>query len=197
MAEKNKPTAKRVAKVIAKPAISDDAVKAATGKSWKEWFALLDKHGAKLLTHKQIAELLDRKYLDSGWWAQSVTVMYEHSRGLRELHEKVDGFAANVSKTFNVSLDRLYAAWQDGSARANWLAEQGIEITRETVNKSIRMLWSDGRTRVEANFYPKGKDKAVVQVEHSKFDSAADVAEARSNWKAALDRLQKKLAQYG
>ena len=29
------------------PRMSDEAVKAKTGKSWKEWFALLDKAGAK------------------------------------------------------------------------------------------------------------------------------------------------------
>jgi len=29
------------------PRMSDDAVKAKTGKTWKQWFTILDKAGAK------------------------------------------------------------------------------------------------------------------------------------------------------
>src|SRR5882672_3317104 len=98
-----------------KAAVSDEAVKKATGKDWKQWFSLLDKHGAQKLAHRDIAELLAGKYVDSGWWAQMVTVMYERARGLRELHQTADGFVANVSKTFNSSLDQLYDAWKDAN----------------------------------------------------------------------------------
>ena len=31
--------------------MSDEAVKAKTGKTWKQWFAILDKAGAKQMTH--------------------------------------------------------------------------------------------------------------------------------------------------
>src|SRR5438132_12790308 len=127
-----------------KPAVSDDAVRKATGKSWQEWFRLLDKHGAKKLAHRDIAKLVNAKYLDSSWWSQMVTVMYERARGLREVHQTADGFVAHVNKTFNVSLDKLYAAWRDSAGRADWLATQGIEVTRENINKSMRMIWSDG-----------------------------------------------------
>src|SRR2546430_2049715 len=72
----------------------------------------------------------------------------------RELHQTADAFVAHVNKTFNVSLDKLYAAWRDGAGRADWLATQGIEVTRENVNKSIRMIWSDGVSRVLVNFAP-------------------------------------------
>src|SRR6185503_6538370 len=134
--------------------ISDDAVKKATGKTWKEWFSLLDKQNAQKLAHRDIAQLLNRKHLDSQWWAQMVTVVYERARGLRELHQTADGFVANVSKTFNVSLDKLYDAWRDAASRADWLAEQGIEVTRSSVNKSMRLAWSDGVSKVLVNFYP-------------------------------------------
>ena len=180
-----------------KTAISDDAVKKATGKTWKEWFALLDNEDAQKLAHKQIAELLHSQYLDSGWWSQMVTVMYERARGLRELHQTADGFVANVSKTFNVSLDKLYGAWRDASSRADWLATQGIEVTRSNVNKSIRMIWHDGKSRVAVDFHPKGKGKSQVTVGHSRLQSAAEVAKTRAGWKESLERLQKKLAQYG
>ena len=44
-------------KVDAKPRerMSDAAVQAKTGKTWPEWFAVLDKAGAAKMTHKEIA----------------------------------------------------------------------------------------------------------------------------------------------
>jgi hypothetical protein len=180
-----------------KSAISDEAVKKATGKTWKEWFTLLDKQQAQKLAHRDIARLLNEKYLDSGWWSQMVTVMYERARGLRELHQTADGFVAHVNKTFNVSLDKLYGAWKDATQRTDWLGEKGIEVTRESVNKSMRLLWSDGVSQVLVSFLPKGKGKSQVSVEHTKLDSAADVAKAKSGWKESLENLQKELAKYG
>jgi uncharacterized protein YndB with AHSA1/START domain len=180
-----------------KPAVSDEAVRKATGKDWKQWFALLDKQGAEKLAHRDIARLLQAKYVDSGWWSQMITVCYERARGLREIHQTADGFVANVSKTFNASLDQLYKAWHDAAERADWLAAQGIEITRSTANKSIRMIWNDGVSRVAVNFYPKGKDKTQVTIDHSRLESAKDVAKTKSTWKQSLEELQKKLQQYG
>lgn len=177
--------------------ISDEAVLKATGRTWEQWFAVLDADGAGKLSHKQIAELINRKYLDSGWWSQMVTVVYEQARGLRELHRKADGFAASASKTFNVSVEQLFSAWTDTVTRAAWLAEQGIEVTKSKANESLRMLWSDGKTRVDVNFYPKGAEKSQVSVQHTKLDSAEDVAKSRNSWKEAFARLQETLSKYG
>ena len=70
----------------AQPRISDAAVRKATGKSWDEWFAVLDSAGADALPHKQIARLLfDKGYIASHWWCQTVTVAYEYARGKRVL----------------------------------------------------------------------------------------------------------------
>lgn len=177
--------------------ISDAAVLKATGRSWEQWFAVLDADGAQNMSHKEIAELVHRKYLDSGWWSQMVAVVYEQARGLRQLHQKADGFAASVSKTFNVSVDQLFSAWTDAVTRAAWLAEQGIEVTRSKANKSLRMLWSDGRTRVDVSFTPKGEDRTQVSVQHTQLESAEDVAKSRNNWKEAFARLQETLSKYG
>ena len=180
-----------------KPAVSDAAVVKATGKTWDQWFTLLDKQKAQTLAHREIAQLLHSKYLDSQWWAQMVTVMYERARGLRELHETADGFVAHVNKTFNVSLDKLFDAWKDIDSRTNWLAAKGIEVTRQSVNKSMRMVWSDGVSRVLVNFYPKGKGKSQVSVEHTRLESAKDVTKAKASWKESLEKLQSELSKYG
>ena len=44
------------AKATMGPRMSDEAVKAKTGKTWKEWFAILDQAGAIKLTHQEIVK---------------------------------------------------------------------------------------------------------------------------------------------
>ncbi|MDQ5977623.1 MAG: hypothetical protein QG602_595, partial [Verrucomicrobiota bacterium] len=57
--------------------ISSAAVKKATGRTWAEWFAVLDKAGAAKLPHKEIALRLQRTHRLADWWGQMVTVGYE------------------------------------------------------------------------------------------------------------------------
>ena len=84
--------------------ISDDAVKAKTGKIWREWFSLLDKAGARTLDHKGIVAILSEQYSVGPWWQQMVTVEYERARGLREKHETAAGFVAEVYEGLNAVL---------------------------------------------------------------------------------------------
>jgi hypothetical protein len=64
--------------------IGDDAVLKATGKSWKEWFDILDKFDRKTKGHTQTAKYLHSEHKLSPWWSQMVTVRYEWEKGLRE-----------------------------------------------------------------------------------------------------------------
>ncbi len=68
-------------------AISDEAVKAKTGKSSTEWYSILDAWGATQKGHTLTAKYLAERHGVSPWWAQTVTVRYEWERGLRtEVH---------------------------------------------------------------------------------------------------------------
>ena len=58
---------KKPAKTREKRSMSDAAVRRATGKSWTQWFAALDKAKANTLSHKQIAGLLYEKHGVPGW----------------------------------------------------------------------------------------------------------------------------------
>lgn len=64
--------------------ISDEAVRARTGKGWNEWFKILDKWGASEKGHRLSAKHLLEKYKIGPWWAQVVTIRYEFERGLRK-----------------------------------------------------------------------------------------------------------------
>ncbi|HET9545067.1 MAG TPA: DUF4287 domain-containing protein, partial [Gaiellaceae bacterium] len=88
---------------------SEDALVAATGRRWKEWFAVLDAWGANERKHGEIARRLRSEHGVPGWWSQTVTVGYERARGLRVKHERPDGFSVSVSRTVAAPAERLYA----------------------------------------------------------------------------------------
>ncbi|MDP2935088.1 MAG: DUF4287 domain-containing protein [Dehalococcoidia bacterium] len=90
--------------------IGDTAVKASTGKTWAEWFAILDGAGATRMSHKEIVTYLGEHHQVPEWWQQMVTVTYEQSRGLREKHETPGGFQVSVTKTIAVPVDKLRSA---------------------------------------------------------------------------------------
>ncbi|APV50619.1 hypothetical protein BWI17_13520 [Betaproteobacteria bacterium GR16-43] len=169
--------------------IGSDAVLKATGKAWSDWLKILDKAGADGMRHKEIAEMVYGKFGVPGWWSQMVTVGYEQARGLRAVHEKVSGFSASVTKTFQANMDRLYNAWHDPRLREVWLPGAPMQVRRSTDGKSMRVTWTLGNSNVDVNFTSKGPEKSTVQVEHSKLSDAEAVAAQKAYWNAGLERL--------
>ena len=175
------------------PRMSDEAVEAKTGKNWKQWFAILDKAGAKKMNHQEIAKYLNTEQDVGPWWQQMVTVTYEQARGLRKPNERPDGYQISVSRTVNVPIAKLYKAFANDKARNAWLAEEGLAVRKATANKSMRVTWNDVKTSLEINFYPKGDDKSQVVVQHSKLPNAKASATMKTYWTRALDRLRDSL----
>ncbi len=64
--------------------ISDEVVRARTGKGSDEWYRLLDEWGAADRGHTLTARHLAQEYGLSPWWAQCVTIRYEWEKGLRD-----------------------------------------------------------------------------------------------------------------
>jgi hypothetical protein len=190
---RTKSTPRKPAKVDKAGGISSDAVKAKTGKSWDQWFAILDKAGAKAMAHKDIAALLHESHDVSGWWSQMITVGYEQVRLGRAKGEKASGdFSVSASKTINVPVATLYKAWADTRARRAWLDED-IQIRTKTPNKSIRITWSDGKTHVAVGFIDKGPAKSQVGLEHSKIRSAKEADRIKAAWRPRLEALKARL----
>ena len=175
------------------PRMSDEAVKAKTGKTWKEWFGILDKAGARKFTHQEIVKYLNTEQGVGPWWQQMVTVTYEQARGLRALHQKPKGFEISVSRTVNVPVSMLYHAFANDKARNAWLAEDGLAVRKATANKSMRVTWNDVKTSLEINFVSKADNKSQVVVQHSKLPNAKAAATMKAYWGKALDRLRASL----
>jgi hypothetical protein len=175
------------------PSMSDAAVKAKTGKVWSEWFKLLDAAGAQALEHRAIVTLLSTKHDVPGWWRQMVAVEYERARGLRQVHQKSDGFSVSASKSVATSLEALYQATAHAAQRKRWFPAGTFVASSLTENKYVRGAWNEG-ARLEIGFYAKGSGKAQITVQVNKLASAGEVERERAAWKAALAKLDERLA---
>jgi hypothetical protein len=169
--------------------VGDPVLKERTGKTWAQWFPILDKAGAKKMNHTEIAAVLHDKFGVPGWWCQMVAVGYEHSRGLRDLHESSGGFSASVSRTLGVGAKRLFAACADDKKRGLWLKDDALVISTARPEKTVRGAW-DGTSRMEIRFYPKGAEKTQVVIDHMKLASRADVEKMKAFWSENLERLR-------
>jgi hypothetical protein len=168
-------------------------LRAATGKDWGEWFALLDAAGAaaRSLDHAKIWELAMQALPPSaGWWGQMVSVGYERARGLREKHESSSGdFQATFSRTLPVPLFAAFAAWADEALRGNWLDAPGLDVTKINAGRNIRARWPDGRL-LDIRFDATGPDTCRIVVDTMKLADAGAVQEAKVFWQGQLDRLR-------
>jgi uncharacterized protein YndB with AHSA1/START domain len=169
--------------------IGDVAVRKATGKPMRHWFALLDRAGAKAMDHGAITAILGKARGVSGWWQQMITVAYERARGLRRKYETTTGFTAGSSKTVAASVDQLYDAWMDEATQRAWLGVPAPDVRTAQPGRSLRLTWHDG-SWVIVGFTDKGDGKSQVTVSHERLPNAKSANKYRAFWKEALARLQ-------
>ncbi len=169
--------------------VGDEAVLKATGKDWAAWCAALDAVGAHTMAHSDIARLVMERFRLGPWWSQMVTVGYEQARGLREKHQKSEGYEISVSKTVSAPAERVYVAWNQDAERMRWLG-QNLKVRTVTPVKSIRLTGTDGISIVAVALAPKGAGKTQVSVQHMKLKDADEAARMKSHWTSALERLR-------
>jgi uncharacterized protein YndB with AHSA1/START domain len=170
--------------------MSDETVRAKTGRSWGEWVRTLDAIGAASKPHRDIANHVYQEHGIPGWWAQTVTVGYERIRGLREIGQRRSGsFEASKSKTFPVPVGRLYRAFHVARTRARWLPNVDFVVRKATPEKSMRVSWQDGSS-VELYFTAKGARKSQVAIQHVRLSSKAEAANRKAYWTERLNALE-------
>ena len=177
------------AKAKQTPRMSDEAVESKTGKTWSRWFKHLDAAGAKKMSHQEIVAHLVEKHDVRPWWTQMVAVTYEQARGLRDKHQKPEGYEISVSRTIEAPVGKAFKAWTDEKIRKQWLPSN-LTIRKATTSKSLRVTWEDGKTSLAVAFLPKGKDKSQVVAQHSKIPDAKGAAKMKKFWSDALEQLK-------
>ena len=172
-----------------KVGMSDAAVRAKTGKTWREWVDALDAAAAHAMPHRGIAAWLHQEMHLDAWWLQTVAVGYERIRGVREVGQRRDGeYVVNKTKTYPVPLATLYQAFAVPRLRSKWLPGTGRRIRTAAPNKSMRVTWNDG-SDVEWMFYSKDPARSSVTIQHGKLASQARAAAIRAYWTERLAAL--------
>ena len=191
--------------------VSDDAVAAATGRSWNEWIKFLDELGAGELTHKEIVALTAGPgELSSGWWQQSVTVGYEQAKGLRTVGQTSDaGFQVGVQKTLPVPPEAAWALLTGGPGRDLWLGRvEALEFRKgqrfRTVEghegeirscvpgERLRLTWSHpglARTSTLQLYLAAAGERTSVRFHHERLSGSEERELMRSHWRRVLEEL--------
>lgn len=193
-------------------AISDAAVRARTGKAWNDWFAILDRWGAKDKDHKTIAAYLKDKRGLSPWWSQTVTVRYEQERGIRAVGQRAGGkFEVSVQRTIGASTRKAFEAFTDPAHVRIWFSPSAKADLRQGGHyensegdhgvytlfappKRVKFTWENKKhcpgTVVEVTFASAGRNRSVVRLQHAKLKSKKDREKMKEGWSWALDSLK-------
>jgi len=170
--------------------VSSDAVARRTGKSWAEWFALLDAAGAAELDHKGIVAVLAQRHGVGPWWQQMVAVAYEQARGKNGTAATDDGFQVDVSKVLELPLAKLFRFWAEPAERNKWLADDRFSIHKATASKSIRARWGRGVSRIDVDFCEKGPSKSQVTVQHNRIETSDAAEQMKAYWAKKIRALE-------
>ena len=198
--------------------ISDEAVREATGRTWDEWEALLDSRGAAELSHREIVGILTKeKLVDSGWWAQSVTVAYEKRKGKRVLGQTSEGaFQIGVQRTHAMRHDEAWRLVTSPEGVSAWLGDvRGLALEKGAAyttadgaegemrvvrpGSQLRLTWKPAGwakpSTIQVRVDPAG-ERAVVGFHQERLPGAGEREERRRHFEAAHDVLRR-LAEGG
>lgn len=191
--------------------ISAEAVQDATGRSWIEWFLLLDSGNAYELDHRGIVTFLEN-HIDSAWWRQTVAVEYEKIYGMRTTGETADGsFEVGVQKSVPVAPKKAWELIVSRDGIRAWLGEgarpdptkgyvfetaDGVKGEFRVVKKMshVRLTWQPSawkaHSTLQVRVIPKGPGKSVISFHHEGLPEERDREEMRRHWKEVLAALE-------
>jgi uncharacterized protein YndB with AHSA1/START domain len=195
--------------------ISTEAVLAATGRTWDEWFEELDARNGADLSHKgRVNVLRDDLGLAKPWWQQEVAVAYERARGLRAVGQTADaGFEIGVQRTLPIPPERAWnlitrpegrMEWLGTIARMHWAPGTTYE-TAEGTTGEVRTVQDGSRLRL--TFQPRGwrapstlqvtvvpvSRGASVRFHQERLASAEQREQMREHWRTVLDSLAERV----
>jgi len=193
--------------------VSAAAARAATGKSFDEWFAMLDKFGGPGKGRRAINELLYSKHKVDAWWCSTIVVEYEKARKAVEKDGLSKGYTICATKAIKAKPQRLFDAFAKQAELAKWFGagtkldfrEGGSfsnadgnrgQIKKINPGKTIRLTWESAKhapaETVEVKFQPSGA-KCTVMITHDRLQNRETADGMRAAWGAALDTLKSQI----
>lgn len=177
------------------PPYPDETVLRATGRDWQAWFGLLDAWGGTSHPHIEIARWLREAHAVSDWWAQSLTVAYEQARGLRAPGQTTEGWAISATKTIEVPVEAVFAAFEDETLRQRWLPGADLRLRTATPPRNTRYDWEDGSSRVVVNCTALSPERSRLAVQHERLPDAETAEEMKLWWRERVAALKPILEQ--
>jgi uncharacterized protein YndB with AHSA1/START domain len=190
--------------------VTNEAAKAATGKTLDQWFKELDKADGLKLGRREINNRLYEQKIDP-WWCATIAVEYEKHHDVRKKDGLFEGYFVCATKTIAAPPADVFKAWSTGTELSKWFGggtkadvkdggsfenKDGDNGTflRVRQNKDIRMTFENAElsapTQVDVQFQDKGKGKTGLLVNHTRIQSRAEADGLRAAWAQALDQLK-------
>ena len=190
--------------------VTNEAAKAATGKTLDQWFAELNKADGLKLGRREINNRLYAQKIDP-WWCATIAVEYEKHHNVRKKDGLFEGYFVCSTKTIAASPADVFKAWSTSAELSKWFGsgtkadvkeggsfqnKDGDKGTflRVRQSKDIRMSFENaglsGPTQVDVQFQDKGKGKTGLLVNHTRIQSRADADGLRAAWAQALEQLK-------
>ncbi len=190
--------------------VTNEAAKAATGKTLDQWFAILDKMDGLKQGRRAINNHLYEQKIDP-WWCSTIAVEYEKHHDVRKKDGLFEGYFVCATKTIAAPPADVFKAWSTGAELSKWFGsgakadvKDGGELEtrdgdmgtflRVRQNKDIRMSFENkafsAPTQVDVQFQDKGKGKTGLLVNHTRIQTRAEADGLRAAWAEALDHLK-------
>lgn len=173
---------------------SDEAIRRATGKSWDEWFNILDSADASKMIHKDIVTWIrGNGYEISWWWTQSIVVGYEQKIGRRVVGQIADGnFSTTTSLTLGGTMDSVFKQWEKliGS-RTEFNKVKIKSVPRITSSDKWRYWKADliNESKINVDIKEKGSGKIGLSVTHYKLPDKKATDKWKEYWKEILGKI--------
>ncbi len=190
--------------------VTDEAAKAATGKTLNQWFAELDNIDGLKQGRRAVGNLLYEQKLDP-WWCATIAVEYEKHHDARKKDGLYEGYFICSTKTIAAPVAEVFAAWASSAKLSEWFGEAtqaevkdgGSYASRDgdrgsflrvRQNKDVRLTFENpafsAPSQVDVQFQDKGKGKTGLLVNHTRIQTRAEADGLRAAWADALNRLK-------
>lgn len=173
---------------VADPELSDERVRAATGRGWEEWRQIIDDWPGHDDGHSAIASYVRDDLGVDDWWAQTVTVGYERITGRRLPYQQPDGtFTAGKSRTVTVDRDALRELLLSEEGRADLFPNQSTALRSRSTAKVLRLGMDEGVAQVAVD--PLEDGRAKIAIAHEKLPTPESVELWKAFWTDWLEAL--------
>lgn len=175
------------------PEMSDEKIRAGTGRGWDEWVELAAAGPGRDASHAQIASWAIDDHGLPGWWGHGVAVGVRRLTGQRVPGQMADGtFAVSRTKTLPLAEPDLR---ETVLAPGSWpLLLPGLDVTLRSkpTSKSLRFAVVDDSGpagSVLVTLAAVGADRCRTTVSHEKLGSSAEGERWKTFWAGWLDVL--------